>query len=88
MVLCAAALRTLAFSPQTTFNASLDAHDNNAHALVTLLNQVSAAVFTITAASSEDIQATITDAQSEFLRIASICLLRLGTSQFVALFFV
>merc|ERR550514_1310745 len=80
MVMAAASLWHLAYDANTVFNPAMDAHNNNAHTLSLAFSQLSAAAFTITARSKAGITANITDAQNEFLRIASVLMLRLGHS--------
>merc|ERR1712070_735344 len=75
------ALQSLASSPATVLNPALDAHENNAHTIATAINEISAVVFTLTARSPAEARATVVDAQGEFLRIASVCLLRLGSGR-------
>lgn len=78
MGMTAASLWYLAHERATVFNAGLDAHENNAHALATMAAQLSASAFTIMADSPDAATESVTNAQGEFLRIASVCLLRLG----------
>lgn len=78
MGMTAASLWYLANERATVFNADLDAHENNAHALATMAAHLSASAFTIMADSPDAATESVTNAQGEFLRIASVCLLRLG----------
>jgi hypothetical protein len=79
MVMSACALKQLAYDPTTVFSPVYDAHTNNAHCVAQSVMEISAAVFTLTAVSPEVVEATITDAQTQFLRVASILLIRLGS---------
>lgn len=81
MVMCGASLRSLASDPRTVFNPNYDAHENNAQVLGAMINQVSAAVFTITSPNPQTSFETVITAQTEFLRVASILLLRLGSEK-------
>lgn len=76
MVMFGWALRHLSAVPNTAFRATLDALENNGHCIALAVSELSAACFTMTATQSEP-RAAVTEAQAEFLRIASILLLRL-----------
>jgi NCK-associated protein 1 len=78
MSMSAASLWQLAYNPGTVFNAELDAHENNAHALSLTIASLSSAAFTLMAETEAKTEESIEAAQAEFLRIASVCLLRLG----------
>lgn len=79
MVMSACALKALAYDPSTVFSPAYDAHENNAHCVATAVMEISAAVFTLTAESPESVHDTIVDAQTQFLRVASVLLIRLGS---------
>jgi len=81
MMMTACALKELAFDSSSQFNPAYDAHENNAHCIAKALLELSAAAFTVTAESPDVVQATITDAQTQFLRVASVLLIRLGSQQ-------
>eukprot|EP00040_Diaphanoeca_grandis_P016078 m.82811 g.82811 ORF g.82811 m.82811 type:complete len:1109 (-) comp25559_c0_seq1:97-3423(-) len=78
MVMCAASLKSLASDSETVFNPQYDAHENNVQVLAVMINQISSVIFTLTAPSKQAAFKHIVDAQTDFLRIASILLLRLG----------
>eukprot|EP00048_Salpingoeca_helianthica_P015488 m.227034 g.227034 ORF g.227034 m.227034 type:complete len:1121 (-) comp17108_c0_seq1:180-3542(-) len=76
MVFFAWALRQLITLPNGVFRANLDALENNGHCLAYTVAELSAVFFTMTAKEGE-LQPAVTEAQSEFLRMASTLLLRL-----------
>eukprot|EP00054_Salpingoeca_dolichothecata_P025344 m.177028 g.177028 ORF g.177028 m.177028 type:complete len:1122 (-) comp25321_c1_seq2:184-3549(-) len=80
MVMAAACMRNQSFNPHAAFNISLDGLENNGHCMATALNAISSCVFTITATPGEAPTA-ITDAQTEFIRIVSLLLLRLSAEK-------
>jgi len=80
MVMCAAGLSLLASDETTVFSPELDAHTNNAHTLSIMISELSSAAFSITAGQGTTKTGSVTDAQTEFLRIAAIFMLRLGVN--------
>lgn len=63
------------------FRRNIDAFDNNTHCIPRAITELSACLFTLFPSNPQDTRGSVEAAQREFLRVASVLLLRLYVSR-------
>eukprot|EP00042_Codosiga_hollandica_P054715 m.747627 g.747627 ORF g.747627 m.747627 type:complete len:121 (-) comp58964_c0_seq2:1885-2247(-) len=71
MVMCAVSLRLLPAMPGLSYNATLEAIDNNSTCFMTSVEVLSSCIFAMGASESQTPNQTILGAQSEFVRVCA-----------------